>query len=1165
MSGDRGLKAAEGGRAGARVVRFGRELGGSRIRLVPFLVAVFIALLTTAPAGPVSEEEAREAAIGWTQAVEGALGVDMPAIGEGTPGIALLGEGRIVAHVFEGFYDGFVMVAADDLLSPILAYSEDTRFDPDVPAAAILLEAAAFRLRELEGEEAAFHPGWEAVSKAGLPAEGEDGRIGPLLSSRWKQGDPYNRLCPYDVLNGGRSVVGCVATSMAQVMHFHQHPPRGTGEHSYVWREGTAYEQELSANFDTEYDWENMPNWISASSPQAEIDAVAKLCYHCGVSVDMDYSSQGSGAAMGLARRALYTYFFYWDTSSYERRHNYTDAEWFDLMEGEIGAARPVLYGMYNASDEGHAIVLDGTDDSGGLMFVHLNMGWGGYSDGWYAIGDFPDTWEYGHQGIIGVEPISAITPTPTPSPSISPTPTATPTATPTPTPTASPSPTPTPTPTVSPSPTPTATPTPSPTPSVTVTSPNGGEVWYRGGTYEIRWESEEGGTVDIDLYKGGSLYRAVVWGTTNDGSYEWTVPTDVAVGSDYRVKVTSASVFDYSDGYFAIGEATHVTVSSPNGGEVWSVGRTYEITWDSDEGRTVDIDLYKGGSFRRAIASEAPNDGLYEWTVPGDVIIGSDYKVMITSDSDSDQSDGFFTIEGPAYLTVLSPNGGETLYTGGTHEVTWTSNEGGTVDIDLYAGESFCEGIVSGTPNDGSYEWSIGSGLSIGLDYRVKVAGASAFDYSDGYFAIEEGPYVEVLSPNGGELWRMGETYEVSWESNEGGTVDIDVYDGASLHRAIASGTPNDGSYEWTIPGDVGTGSEYRVKVTGGSDFDYSDGYFTIDEAAYVRVVSPSAGELWRIDGTYEIGWESNEGGTVDIDLYKGSGLERGIASETSNDGSYEWTVPGDVAIGSDYLVKVTSASDFDYSDGYFGIGEKGCVTVISPNGGEVWRVTRMYEIRWESNEGGTVDIQLYKGDSLYRNIGSATPNDGSYEWIVPVSVVAGSDYRVRIASGSDKDYSDGFFSVEEEPRVIPENPAVWRGEWLHFTTTFGAGGEWSLILAPSGGKIDAGTGIYQVGETQGVTDIVMVSAEGESLATSITVTLGPRAVGTAGPPTSMDVDGGGVGLSDVILMLSYVVGVETPTAEQASAADFDCDGSVGLGDVLNALRIVVGLEPVL
>jgi len=61
------------------------------------------------------------------------------------------------------------------------------------------------------------------------------------------------------------------------------------------------------------------------------------------------------------------------------------------------------------------------------------------------------------------------------------------------------------------------------------------------------------------------------------------------------------------------------------------------------------------------------------------------------------------------------------------------------------------------------------------------------------------------------------------------------------------------------------------------------------------------------------------------------------------------------------------------------------------------------------------------------------------------------------------------------------------------------------------------------------------------------------------------MDVDGGGVGLSDVILMLSYVVGVETPTAEQASAADFDCDGSVGLGDVLNALRIVVGLEPVL
>jgi len=149
---------------------------------------------------------------------------------------------------------------------------------------------------------------------------------------------------------------------------------------------------------------------------------------------------------------------------------------------------------------------------------------------------------------------------------------------------------------------------------------------------------------------------------------------------------------------------------------------------------------------------------------------------------------------------------------------------------------------------------------------------------------------------------------------------------------------------------------------------------------------------------------------------------------------------------------------------------------------------------------------------------------------------------------------------------KVVPQDPEVSTGEYLHFTINVDLlTPTWSLTSAPSNGQINPSNGIYRAGGVGATVDEVMATAGSRPATTTVTVSTTPRPPGTVGPPTSMDVDGGGLSLADVIHMLKFVVGVEIPTPEQVEAGDFDVNGAVGLGDVINALRIVVGLPPIL
>ncbi|MDO4510909.1 MAG: C10 family peptidase [Bacteroidales bacterium] len=269
----------------------------------------------------------------------------------------------------QGSDAGYVIVAGDDAVTPVIGYAEAGSFKNDeIP------DNMQWWLGEMqrEIEYVKQHP--EQARKASLLSR----EVMPLLTCYWNQSEPYNDQCPR--LNSStRCVTGCVATAMAQIMYYHKWPQRGSGSHSYTSRTNGF---QLSANFSqSTYDWANMLDVYGSNSSSASRTAVAKLMSDVGISVDMDYDSS-SGAYSTDVANALTTYFGYDKRATYHSRDTYGVAAWEKLIRDELDASRPVYYSGL-ASAGGHAFVCDGYDKEG---YFHFNWGWGGKSNGYFLL-----------------------------------------------------------------------------------------------------------------------------------------------------------------------------------------------------------------------------------------------------------------------------------------------------------------------------------------------------------------------------------------------------------------------------------------------------------------------------------------------------------------------------------------------------------------------------------------------------------------------------------------------------------------------------------------------------------------------------------------------------------------------------------------------------------
>jgi hypothetical protein len=240
------------------------------------------------------------------------------------------------------------------------------------------------------GRPASRNPNWDRLSASPrdfrpLVATGSEAQVGPLLTASWHQGAPYNGLCPEG--DGGRTLVPSPVVAAAQIMQYWQWPPRGVFSREYVWPGDDSCDdslagQTLSADFSHPYDWASMPDNCDAGCTQAEMDALAALCYDLAIADKTDFGFCKSSAPTYRLRNVLPGYFRYRASAHYEQRGLSTPRhEWWDIIRGEIDAGRPLIYSVPY-----HCLACDGYRDDGSSLEVHMNYGWNDGFNAWYVL-----------------------------------------------------------------------------------------------------------------------------------------------------------------------------------------------------------------------------------------------------------------------------------------------------------------------------------------------------------------------------------------------------------------------------------------------------------------------------------------------------------------------------------------------------------------------------------------------------------------------------------------------------------------------------------------------------------------------------------------------------------------------------------------------------------
>lgn len=355
-------------------------------KLIPLLSLAATALAVEA--APVSPDEALTRALVNTPQTMRAPGAGYSLLNTRKAG------GHDALYLFEARSgSGFIIAPADDSLPAVLGYGTSKLCDETGNFA----PAFEYWLDELgrQAEYAGSHP--EALARRSERPFREP--IEPLCQTRWNQSTPYNNLCP--MLNGSRSVTGCVATAMAQVMKYHNWPDTGEGSNQYEWQ-GQILSMDYSAQ---EFKWNLMLNdypsvfdghALRIDATEGQQEAVARLMVAAGHSVEMGYSPEASGAISMRIGPALGKYFRYDKSLSYLQRDYYPLDEWEEMIYTSLQNDGPVIYDGH-ANIGGHSFVCDGYSSDG---YFHFNWGWGGMSDGYFLL----DALDPINQGIGGAD-----------------------------------------------------------------------------------------------------------------------------------------------------------------------------------------------------------------------------------------------------------------------------------------------------------------------------------------------------------------------------------------------------------------------------------------------------------------------------------------------------------------------------------------------------------------------------------------------------------------------------------------------------------------------------------------------------------------------------------------------------------------------------------------
>ena len=308
---------------------------------------------------------------------------------ENPDGIRLFYRFQSVNHA------GFILIAADDRIPPVLGYSFDQDL-PDInppPAFTAFIQDMKSQIlwainHDVQATTKTLQQWKHIQSSHIIPDRGVKEKL-PMISSKWAQGCFYNAGCPNDTASHTTCLhvpAGSGAIAMAQIMKFYQYPAHGNGEHGYTHpKYGIQY-----ANFGaTNYNWSGMPDSLTAGC-----DDLTTLIYQCGVAQNMNFGTLASSSQSDNIDSAFVKYFSYPKTATWKRKFDFTTSEWLTQLKNELDSSHPVPYTGYTSTSQfQHYFVCDGYQ---GDDFFHFNWGWGGAYDGYFYLNSLnPDTLNY--------------------------------------------------------------------------------------------------------------------------------------------------------------------------------------------------------------------------------------------------------------------------------------------------------------------------------------------------------------------------------------------------------------------------------------------------------------------------------------------------------------------------------------------------------------------------------------------------------------------------------------------------------------------------------------------------------------------------------------------------------------------------------------------------
>jgi hypothetical protein len=616
------------------------------------------------------------------------------------------------------------------------------------------------------------------------------------------------------------------------------------------------------------------------------------------------------------------------------------------------------------------------------------------------------------------------------------------------------------------------------------ITTPDTSSAWSAGSTYTIRWTStgNPGTSIKLELWNDSGRVALIDSNLYNNDSIQaWNIPYSVPSDTNYRVKITSnndPNNFDYS-AYFSITQPPpaghtnngYVTISEPYYTTMIQRDTIISIRWtssDSMTGTALAIYLYQNDTLAYTIIGSTIDDSLYNWYVPTTLASGSHYHIKIVNTSDTSQWDmgHYFQIASQysGNIAVTAPVSDTTLLLNSYYYIRWVTagTIGSYVKIDLYNDASFVQTIDASEYNDGSYYWRVASLQGSGDKYRIRISSNSdpgIYAFS-GHFSIASqysGSYAIAIPDS---VWTTSTTRSIQWTStgNPGTSVRIELFNNTTLAATIASSTSNDGSQTYYVSACMGSGSQYRVKVSSSYDagvYAYSD-YFTIQgiapdqyeeddlrsSASTIAVTGAIQSHTITLNDTDWVAFTADSGhsylirnsGSTPSRTYIYYGTETSyttylLRSSASSTDYRSWACTK----SGQYYAKIWGYSTSYCGDYNFTVSDYDSLDIITfanPTSLSTWAAGSQYTIQWTTDSvlfGTYVELYLYKGGALLQSIDLSEVNDGSYSWYVPGGLTTGSDYQIRIVDDNNSTIfgtSDAFTIVGVEPDAFePDN----------------------------------------------------------------------------------------------------------------------------------------------